>query len=387
MLPDIHSIGLPDYRNEVQKNCGLVIRDVVIHKTWATPSVVNERSWAQTYSGPAYFTNNALKRYLADGGPQLWSAPRTTVRAPWRDAVRSTYNTITGQLRTPPTTPTPNRVHEQRLKQESSQLEQPLSPEVPEKTVVEFSKQLVIQFRIAQEKGFITPNVRLEDIGLVWEGIENEIESTKTLHPAISISQLVAADAAAQADLLTQRDRVVLQRLMEDPANPSDVPRCMMSFKLAIDPLHEHSSMSKIADLIHDIGQPLETAMNRLAQYSREDEQGEAAFIRHIIKPCCVLLDIDYPGTLGEGHRAITQSDLDVGMAISNITYLGMLPNLGSLHDAVRKLEHSNKFASIWRFLLFRDRLMGIDFDDGRKALWAKAFGEPYDSGEDRARG
>ncbi|KAF4812015.1 hypothetical protein CGCSCA5_v009358 [Colletotrichum siamense] len=369
----------------MKKNCGLVIRDVVVHKTWATPSVVNERSWAQNYSGPAYFTNNALKRYLADGGPQLWCAPRTTVRAPWRDAVRSTYNTSTGQLRTPSTTPTPNRVHEQRLKQEFSQPEQPLSPEVPEQSVVDFSKQLVIQFRIAQENGFITPNVRLEDTGLVWEGIENQIESSKTLHPAISISQLVAADAAAQADLLTQQDKVILQRLVEDLENSNNIPRCMMSFELAIDPIHEHTTKSRIAELIHDIGQPLETAMNRLAQYGQEDQQGEAAFIRHIIKPCCVLLDIDYPGTIREGHRAIIQSDLDVGMAISNITYLGMLPNTGSLHEAVRNLQESNKFGSIWRFLLFKDRLRGIDFDDRRKALWAKAFGEPYDSGEERA--
>ncbi|KAF3808185.1 hypothetical protein GCG54_00006801 [Colletotrichum gloeosporioides] len=386
MLPDIHSIGLPDYRNEMKKNCGLVIRDVVVHKTWATPSVVNERSWAQNYSGPAYFTNNALKRYLADGGPQLWSAPRTAVRAPWRDAIRSTYNSSTGQLRTPSTTPTPNHGHEQRLKQESTQPEQPLSPEVPEQPAVEFSKQLVIQFRIAQEKGFITPNVRLEDTGLVWEGIENEIESTKTLLPAISLSQLVAADAAAQADLLLQRDKAILQRLVVDLENSNNVPRCMMSFKLAIYPLHEHTTRSRIVELIQDTGQPLEAAMNRLAQYCQGDQQGEAAFIRHIIKPCCVLLDIDYPGTLGEGHRAIIQNDLDVGMAISNITYLGMLPNTGSLHDAVRKLQHANKFASIWRFL-FKDRLMGIDFDDRRKALWAKAFGEPYDDGEERAHG
>ncbi|KAH0429548.1 hypothetical protein CcaCcLH18_08361 [Colletotrichum camelliae] len=386
MLPDIHSIGLPDYRNDMKKNSGLVIRDLVVHKTWTTPPVVNERSWAQNYSGPAYFTNNALKRYTADGSPQLWSAPKTAIRAPWRDGVRSTYNSSTGQLRTPSTTPTPNQVHEQRLKQEFVQPEQPLSPEVPEQSVVEFSKQLVAQFRIAQEKGFITPNVRLGDTGLVWDGIENEIESSKTLHPAISISQLVAADAAAQANLLTQRDKVILQWLLKDLENSNNVPRCMMSFKLAIDTLDDHTTKSRIAELIQDIGQSLETAMNRVAQYGQEYQQGEAAFIRHIIKPCCVLLDIDYPGTVGEGHRAIIQGDLDVGMAISNITYLGMLPNTGSLQDAVRMLQHSNKFASIWRFLLFKDRLMGANFDDRRKELWAKVFREPYDSDEERAR-
>ncbi|KAK2753009.1 hypothetical protein CKAH01_06250 [Colletotrichum kahawae] len=270
MLPDIYSIGLPDYRNEMKKNQGRdkrLIREVVVHETWMPSVMINEQSCPQKYSGSAYFTANALKRYSGEVNPQLWCAPRTT------------------------------------------------------------------------------------------------------------------------ANLLSEQHKRLLHRLLEDLEGDSGVPRCLRPFKHAIDPFEEDPTRSDMAAIIQDMSQPLETALNQIAEYGNDRHDIEDAFIKKIMKPCCVLMDIDYPGTPGEAHRAITQADLDVGMAVSEVTFLRMLPNTGNLQETVRKLRESNKFATIWRFLLFKDELMGNGFDDERKALWVKVFREPYDSGEARVHG
>ncbi|KAI8202053.1 Aspercryptin biosynthesis cluster-specific transcription regulator atnN [Colletotrichum sp. SAR 10_65] len=383
MLPDIHSLGLPSYQNELKKNQGRVTREVVIHETWVPPSIVNERSCPQKYSGPGYFTANALKRYSSEANPQLWCAPRTTVRAPWRDAIVPSNSNA--QLQTPCQTPSPSRAR--TIKQESRQTQQPSQDNMPTESVVEFAKRLVEQFRVAQQKGFITPNVRLGDNGLAWDGMEDKIRFTKRVHPDLSIDRLVAADKAVQANLLGEQDKRLLHRILEDLEGDSGVPRCLRPFKHAIDPFEEDPTKSSIAGIIQDMSLPLETAMKQMAEYANDQHDVEGAFVEKIMKPCCLLMDIDYPGTPGEAHRAITQADLDVGMAVSEVTFLKMLPNTGNLQDAVRKLRHSNRFASVWRFLLFKDRLMGVDFDDENKTMWAKVFREPYDSGEARVHG
>ncbi|KAI8263658.1 Aspercryptin biosynthesis cluster-specific transcription regulator atnN [Colletotrichum sp. SAR11_239] len=386
MLPDIYSIGLPDYRNEMKKNQGRdkrVIREVVVHETWAPPAMINEQSCPQKYSGSTYFTANALKRYSGEANPQLWCAPRTTVRAPWRDAI--VLANSDAQLPTPCQTPSPSR--SRIIKQESRRTQQPSQDTMPTDSVVEFAKRLVEQFRVAQQNGFITPNVRLGDNGLTWDGMEDKIRFTKSLQPELSIDRMVAADRAAQANLLSEQDKRLLHRILEDLEGESGAPRCLRPFKHAIDPFEEDPTKTGIAAIIQDMIQPLETAMKRMEEYGTDEHDVEDAFVKKVMKPCCLLMDIDYPGTPGEAHRAITQADLDVGMAVSEVTFMKMLPNTGNLQDAVRKLRQSNRFSSIWRFLLFKDRLMGVNFDDGSKTLWAKVFREPYDSGEARVHG
>ncbi|KAI8215818.1 hypothetical protein K4K48_008162 [Colletotrichum sp. SAR 10_66] len=250
---------------------------------------------------------------------------------------------------------------------------------IPKEPIAEFSQKLVVQFRIAQNKGLISPNVCLGDSGLVWEGMQEEIKCARGLHSDISIDQMVAADAAVQANLLTENDQSLLHRLLADLEGDSGVPRCLRPFKNAIDPFEEAPTKTSIAALIQEMGQSAETAMNRITEFGNGDQQGEPAFVKHIMKPCCMLLDIDYPGTPVEGHRAIVQSDLDVGMAVSAIMYLRMLPDTGDLRDAVQKLKCSSRFKPTWRFLLFKDKLSGIGFDEERKHLWQKAFGEPFE--------
>ncbi|KAI8246139.1 Aspercryptin biosynthesis cluster-specific transcription regulator atnN [Colletotrichum sp. SAR 10_96] len=312
MLPDIHSLGLPSYQNELKKDQGRVTREVVIHETWVPSSIVNERSCPQKYSGPGYFTANALKRYSSEGTPQLWCAPRTIVRAPWRDAIVPSNSNA--QLQTPCQTPSPSRAR--TIKQESRQTQPPSQDTIPTESVVEFAKRLVEQFRVAQQNGFITPNVRLGDNGLTWDGMEDKIRFTKRVHPDLSIDRMVAADKAVQANLLSEQDKRLLYRILEDLEGDSGVPRCLRPFEHAIDPFEEDPTKSSIAGIIQDMSLPLEIAMKQMTEYANDQHDVEDAFVKKIMKPCCLLMDIDYPGTPGEAHRAITQADLDVGMAL-----------------------------------------------------------------------
>ncbi|KAJ0274392.1 hypothetical protein COL940_009375 [Colletotrichum noveboracense] len=127
------------------------------------------------------------------------------------------------------------------------------------------------------------------------------------------------------------------------------------------------------------MSRPLATAMDTISAFvdvSRYDDEG---FVKSIIRPCCVLLGIEYPGSSAAGHRAIHEVDGEMGMAISEMMHLVLVPNSGNLRAAVGEFNLSNKFLPSWRFLLFKDKLMGVDFDEQRKKIWAKAFGEPYD--------
>ncbi|KAJ5011576.1 hypothetical protein K4K57_005418 [Colletotrichum sp. SAR 10_99] len=313
ILPDIHSLGLPSYQNELKKNQGRVTREVVIHETWMPSSIVNERSCPQKYSGPGYFTANALKRYSSEGTPQLWCAPRTIVRAPWRDAIVPSNSNA--QLQTPCQTPSPSRAR--TIKQESRQTQPPSQDTMPTESVVEFAKRLVEQFRVAQQNGFITPNVRLGDNGLTWDGMEDKIRFTKRVHPDLSIDRMVAADKAVQANLLSEQDKRLLYRILEDLEGDSGVPRCLRPFEHAIDPFEEDPTKSSIAGIIQDMSLPLEIAMKQMTEYANDQHDVEDAFVKKIMKPCCLLMDIDYPGTPGEAHRAINQADLDVGGRIT----------------------------------------------------------------------
>ncbi|KAK1840272.1 hypothetical protein CCHR01_17097 [Colletotrichum chrysophilum] len=259
MLPDVYTLGLPDYRNNKMKGHGLVTRNILAHKRWVPSHVLSDGAVTKKYKGRKYLKMSALRRYSDDKCPQLWISPKLT------------------------------------------------------------------------------------------------------------------------ANLLTEKDKSLLHRLLADLEGDSGVPRCLRPFKNAIDPFEEAPTKTSIAALIQEMGQSAETAMNRITEFGNGDQQGEPAFVKHIMKPYCMLLDIDYPGTPVEGHRAIVQSDLDVGMDVSAIMYLRMLPGTGDLRDAVQKLKGSNRFKSTWRFLLFKDRLSGIEFDEGRKHLWQKVFGEPFE--------
>ncbi|KAE9573483.1 hypothetical protein CGMCC3_g10366 [Colletotrichum fructicola] len=252
MLPDVYTLSLPDYRNNKIKGHGLVTRNILAHKRWVPSHVLSDGAVTKKYKGRKYLKMSALRRYSDDKCPQLWISPKLTVQMPWFDVDPPKYSVLPQPQPLRGAGPEP-----------SGQTQQPPSTMIPKEPIAEFSQKLVVQFRVAQNKGLISPNVCLGDSGLVWEGMQEEIKCARGLHSDISIDQMVAADAAVQANLLTEKDKSLLHRLLADLEGDSGVPRCLRPFKNAIDPFEEAPTKTSIAALIQEMGQSAETAMNR----------------------------------------------------------------------------------------------------------------------------
>ncbi|KAI8163554.1 hypothetical protein K4K49_012986 [Colletotrichum sp. SAR 10_70] len=373
LLPDVYTLGLPDYQNETRKDCGLVMRKVIVHKSWATPAMLSEPS-VKKYSGPMRLAEKKLQRYKTKGGLQLWTTPKKIVRAPWRGVNVPFINNVADEANRRPTT-APERGIDQR---QTGRLE---SSAVSREAVIEFSQKLVMQFRKARENGLIAPSVRFGDNGLTWDGMQESDKFTKRLPSGISIDDMVSVDAALQADLLSKEDRSLLQKLLTNLDHAHGVPRRVKLFASTLDQSDPGLTKTKTAALMEEMGGQISSAMSCLAENGDGQQRGMDTLTEHIIKPCCVLLDLEYPGSHSEGHRAIVQADFEVGMAISDIMYQAMLPGPGGLREAIQKLKRSKKLMPIWSFLLLKDNFKGIVFDEEHRALWALVFGEPYGVG------
>ncbi|KAF4924293.1 hypothetical protein CGCVW01_v004181 [Colletotrichum viniferum] len=371
MLPDIHTVGLPFYRNEKRPGLGDVYRHVFVHNDWLTPAILSGNGRVLKLKNNTYFRAKDIELPSISTRKRLWSAPSTAVRGRWRETV----SPVDGRLGQAPTNfSTPDGV---------SQLPEPRQQSLSDASgilapVKKFAEKVVVQFRLAQEKGLISSEVNLGDSGLTWDDMQEQLKYTEKLPDDISITEMVTKDAARQADLLSREECTILQRLLDDIDNEANLPSCIRPFKQAIDSFEGNLSKSRIVSLMHDMGSPLVSQMNQIAAYIDQHEKGEDAFAKHILKPCCLLLGINYPGRPAAGHRAIFQIDSEVAMTVGDIMHENMSTRSGNLKHAIRQLKHSGKFMPVWRFLMFRDRLMGEEFDEKRKLVWKMAFGEPY---------
>ncbi|KAF4845008.1 hypothetical protein CGCSCA4_v007084 [Colletotrichum siamense] len=371
MLPDIHTIGLPFYGNEKRHGLGDIYRHVFVHNDWLTPAVLSNGGRVLKPKDNTYFRAKDIQLPSVSKRKRLWSAPSTVVRGRWRETV----SPVDGRLGQGPTNfSIPVGV---------SQFPEPLQQAEPDASgvlapVKQFARKVVVQFRLAQEKGLISSEVNLGDSGLTWNDMQEQLKYTEKLPDDMSITEMVTKDAARQADLLSREECTILRRLLDDIDNEANLPNCIRPFKQAIDPSKEDQSKSHVVSLLQEMGKPLLIQMNQIDAYIDQHGKGEDALAKHIIKPCCFLLGINYPGRPAEAHRAIFRVDSEVAMAVGDIMHENMTPTSGNLPNAIRRLKRSSKFMPVWRFIMFRIRLISEEFDETRKLVWQMAFGQPY---------
>ncbi|KAJ0384141.1 hypothetical protein COL922a_009006 [Colletotrichum nupharicola] len=312
-----------------------------------------------------------MERYSTQEAPKLWSAPRAVVRTPWRDATEAEPQAEISDTASQSVAGQQPDTNGRSFESQAAQ--------IPQSDAESFLKSIIVQLRVAKEKGQIPPDVHLSNNGLTWDSMPETMKKISQLHPNIDIEKLVADDVARQAALLSKREETALQKVFVDLETARNIPHCIRPLQREVDPLAEDLAKSTIFPLLKDMSRPLATAMDTISAFvdvSRYDDEG---FVKSIIRPCCILLGIEYPGSSAAGHRAIHEVDGEMGMAISEMMHLVLVRNSGNLRAAVGEFNLSNKFLPSWRFLLFKDKLMGVDFDGQRKKIWAKAFGEPYD--------
>ncbi|EQB50465.1 hypothetical protein CGLO_10083 [Colletotrichum gloeosporioides Cg-14] len=252
MLPDIHTIGLPFYGNEMRHRQGDVYRRVFVHNSWMTPAILAGNCLIHETREDTYFRAKDIELPMFSERTRLWSAPSTAVRGLWRETV----SPVGGRLGQAPTDfSLPDGIFElPELRHQS----------VPDTSgilapVKEFAQKVVVQFRLAQEKGLISSEVNLGDNGLTWGDMQEQLKYTENLPDNISITEMVTEDAARQADLLSHEECTILRRLLDDIDNEENLPNCIGPFKQAIGSFEEHHSKSNIISLMQEMGKPLGT--------------------------------------------------------------------------------------------------------------------------------
>ncbi|CAI0648136.1 unnamed protein product [Colletotrichum noveboracense] len=414
LLDDIHTLGFPNYLNEschgfppghADHGKRWISRGIHVHQDWVPNRVTSVSAYRNLHrdispdippSGlVVYLGVGVVTPYLPEAAldpakddwelEHLWTAPKTTIRRPWKDCVnvehlnsellKAAKNDAQPKDQVEKSSANPaedrengsNAVEQREEEGGGAQVAQPGGLELHQR---EGDRDPAA---VQSENNPAIDHVR--EIHLIRDSVEEQELGDLNILPR------PAHEAVAVEGVISDKDRRILRRLIkEDMADDKDLHPLSRIFRY-IDVDNESLSKKSVIDHI-DMGlKPLNEELEKINEYGRGGKQEENGFVEQVLKPCYELLGLKWPGTLFVAIDELGKLDESLVCAIIKLRAIceSAPINLVQLGHATEKLQCSKAFLYIWRFCLLQDRLKGIDFaSQEREKWWTKVFGKPY---------
>lgn len=381
MMPDVYTLGFPGYNNELKKGYGSVTRDLLMHGSWVPGHVL---AGARGLPGnQKHIGTEAVETYSNHRTPHLWTAPKTEVRPPWSDTL--TTDTARKEGPRPPLensemspTPAPNGHPIDPVEQLV------YSHKYLVQNATRYFRGLIFNLQMCKDEGLVSKEVTIGPDGhLSWPGCPRRISQTPALLPDIDINQMIKDHAAVKANRISDRDRLILQKLLrEDLAEDKHVAQCLRPLRQLIDTNDINLTKLHVTAAIESTGGPMRDAMKSIIAYGNIEWIGEDPFTSQLIKPCCMLLGFDMPATLNGAMDVIHGVERDLHAAINNVSFLVKYQsaNIEPFKIAMGLITGAQCFRYHARFALFAKRLSGAALDEDDEKKWTEVFGGLYKS-------
>ncbi|KAK2013566.1 hypothetical protein LZ32DRAFT_676009 [Colletotrichum eremochloae] len=391
MMPDIYTIGFPGYTNEMRKGHGSVTRDVLMHESWVPRHVFTGSGWAALDQN--HLSVAVLEPYH-DGKPgQLWTAPQTVVRTPWSDIVTVDIPLSPSSIEETTSSAMNAAVVDVEKSQNPSATSNPNERAAKNSYSRDFVLHRITDYftvhiadpRMAQEAGLISKSVTLGSDGhLTWPSQAKRFKETVKLPYEINVKKLVADDAAAAKDGISEKDRLILRGFLEeDLASGKHVADCLQPVR-SIDVNHSNLTRRYVEETITAAAGPIQKAMKQVLDYGSSIRAGESEdndFTNNLVRPCCRLLGLDASGTASECKDVIHHVERELHAAITSVEFVVRYQreNAESFKVAMNLITNAACFRYISRLTLLHMRIRGARFKEDDKKNWAKFFGKPFE--------
>ncbi|EQB50466.1 hypothetical protein CGLO_10084 [Colletotrichum gloeosporioides Cg-14] len=427
LLDDINTLGFYNYTNadsysfpRGHESHGKVwtTRDLQIHVDWVpqhvcsvaawryldeTPTSPNKNFGSLVYvNGTSYLPHGALDAWNENFKiTHLWTAPKTAVRRPWKDCVKiASWEGQPSDLSSDgepfdelaeeehrsdgaeDTDMIPVGPQDFRADEPARELLGDEEPGMEEHEHEQLGGEETESGHSDGQQNAVSSAVRnIEDVDetgdIILEGNENprRRRSDRTIQPA------AVRDATAQTDLISDKDRRILRRLlMEDLADDKHVPPLLRLLRYIDVDDARLSNMSVISNI--NLGLvPIDKEVQKIKEYGEGIKLEGSGLSGQVIKPCCFLLGITWPEDDLAALDEIGKLDQPLVNSIHELSAIYALSPVNSerLADAVVRLRSSKSLLYVLRFHFFKDRLEGTDYGVGERELrWTELFGKPY---------
>ncbi|KAK2033537.1 hypothetical protein LX32DRAFT_610101 [Colletotrichum zoysiae] len=396
MMPNIYTLGFPGYTNETRKGYGEVVRDVMMHKSWVPRHVLAGTGW--TALDQDHLDLATLEPYHDHDreSRQLWTAPQTMTRQPWPDIVTFDIPLPPSSLEGTPSsaiTATAAVVEQDPLATSNPNgpaFEKLCPRDLMFRALADHFTLHVAHLRMAQEAGLISKLVTLGSDGhLTWPSQPKHFEDTTKLPYDMDAKRLFADAAAAAKDRISEGDRRILRRILEeDLASGKHVANCLQAVR-SIDVNDGNLTTQCVLTALAAAAEPIQKAMKQVLNCGGSIRAGDwdvDDFTHNLVRPCCKLLGLGNSGTPLECKDAIHHAERELHAAINNVEFVVRYQrdNVEPFKIAMDLITSAHCFRYISRLTMFNMRLRGARFKEDDKNLWAGIFSEPF---EDDKRG
>ncbi|KAL0932375.1 uncharacterized protein CTRU02_213328 [Colletotrichum truncatum] len=260
MMPDIYTLGFPNYQNQLKKDYGDVLQEIRVHKLWV-PKYVLDKSGVPSDEQQSRFSPKELRRYHKGNINQLWTVPVT------------------------------------------------------------------------------------------------------------------------EANLLSvQQQLILLNLLKEDMADDKNIAECLRPLKELMIAKGKHLTKSLAMELMRVHSKLMRDEVDKIKAFGQGSDKGHGTFTDQVLKPCCLLLGIVFPETPDAAMKAIGRLDEELDKAIATAKFLHSegCQDARIMQAASQKLLDSQSLLYASRFILFLERLSGVELSAADEERWTRLFGQPY---------